>query len=73
METLNNQFENLRKANFNLNYFYNVTLTEYKIKLQGALTSDTRKYCESLGFKFELCEADWLKAAKDNVEIILTF
>ena len=77
---ITNQMEALAEFGIDVNMFYSVNFfSKDKIQLQGRLSSDTRKNCESYGFSFQLEKKnDWLTASKIitngiNVQIALTF
>lgn len=77
---ITNQMEALSELGIDVNMFYCVNFfAKDKIKLQGNLSSTTRKNCEIYGFAFELStDNDWIIASKVvsngyTVQIVLTF
>jgi len=69
--TIKQQVESVNHIDLNL--FYVVEFNKWQVKLQGRYSFEIRKYCESLGFQFEITPNDWIKAEKENIIVVLTF
>jgi hypothetical protein len=63
----------LEKLNqFDVEDFYTCSIGFGSVKLQGHATKASIQKYMALGFAFEVTES-WLKAEKDNVEMVLTY
>ena len=73
-QTMKAQIEKLAALNLNPELFYVITLWEYEISLQGFASQTALTELKLQGFDFILDEdADYLRATKDGIKIILTF
>ena len=57
---------------FNVENFYNITITEYNISFQGKFNRETVVELEKLGYKLETTEQGYLCFESNNISITLT-
>ena len=73
-QKMKEQIERLAALNLNPELFYVITLWEYEISLQGFASQSTLTELKLQGFDFVFdVDADYLRATKDGIKIILTF
>jgi hypothetical protein len=73
-QKMKEQIERLAALNLNPELFYVITLWEYEISLQGFVSQRTLTELKLQGFDFVFdSDADYLRATKDGIKIILTF
>jgi len=73
-QKMKEQIERLAALNLNPELFYVITLWEYEISLQGFVSQSTLTELKLQGFDFVFdADADYLRATKDGIKIILTF
>jgi hypothetical protein len=68
------QIEKLVALDLDPELFYNISLWENELKLQGFGSQSLFSKLKSLGFSMDFdAEYGWLNAKKDGIAIILTF
>ena len=63
---------NIISKKINLNLFYNVSLGQREIRLQGHCKEQTLKTLRKLGYEPEITDSNWISMKKGCVNITLT-